>query len=57
VSRVWPILNRDIIIIISSWRDVQFEEDHGVGFFLIERSFVRGCVCQVLCYEEVMKER
>ena len=39
------------------WRDVRFEEDHGVGFFLIERSLVRGCVCQVLCHEEVMKER
>jgi len=55
VSRVWPILNRDTII--SSRRGVRFEEDHGVGFFLIEQSLVRGCVCQVLCHEEVMKER
>ena len=52
MSPVWPILNRNIII-----RDVRFEEDHEVGFFLIERSLVRGCVCQVLCHEEVMKER
>ena len=55
MSRVWPILNRDKIIF--SWRDVRFEEDHGVGVFLIERSLVRGCICQVLCHEEVMKER
>ena len=47
---MWPILNRDVII--SSWRDVRFEEDHGVGFFLIEWSSVRGYVCQVLCHEE-----
>ena len=26
-------------------------------FFLIEWSLVRGCVCPVLCHEEVMKER
>jgi len=31
VSRMRPILNRDIII--SSWRDVRFEEDQGVGVF------------------------
>jgi len=55
VTRVWPILNRDTII--SSRRDVRFEEDYGVGVSLIERSLVRGCVCQVLCHEEVMKER
>jgi len=36
-------------IIISSWRDLRFEEDHGFGVFLIERNLVRGCVCQVLC--------
>ena len=39
MSWVWPTLNRDIII--SSWRDVRFEEDHGVRVFLIERSSVR----------------
>ena len=56
MSRVWPILNRDTRI-ISSWRDVQFEKDHEVGVFSIERSLVGGYVSQVLCYEEVMKER
>jgi len=43
VSEVWPIRNRDLII--SSWRDIRFEEDHGVGVFLIKRILVRGCVC------------
>jgi len=51
VSRVWLILSRDTII--SSWLDVRFEENHGVGVFLVERSLVRGSVCQVLCHEEV----
>jgi len=55
VSRVWPILNR--VLIISSWRHIRFEQDYGVGVFLIERSLARGCVCQVLCHEEMMKER
>jgi len=55
VSLVCPILNRNIIIPL--WRDGRFEEDHGVGVFLTERSLVRGCVCQVLCHEEGMKER
>jgi len=52
VCQVWPIFSRDTII--SPWRDVRFEEDHGIGFFLNERSLVRGCVCQVLCLEEVI---
>ena len=50
VSRVWLILYRDTII--SWWRDVRLKEDHGIGVFLIERSLVRDCVCQVLCHEE-----
>ena len=40
MSRVGPNLNRDIII--SSWRDVRFEEDHGVVVFLTEPSLIRG---------------
>ena len=36
MRRVWPIRNRDMIIF--SCRDERFEEDHGVGLFLIERS-------------------
>ena len=55
MSQVWPILNRDTII--SSWRDVRFEKNHGVGVFLIERSLVTGYVCKVLCHKEVMNER
>ena len=50
MRRVWPIRNRDMII--SSCRDEQFEGGHGVRVFLTERSLVRGCVYQMLCYDE-----
>ena len=55
MRRVWPIRNRDMIV--SSCRDERFEEDHGVGVFLIERSLLRGCEHHMLCHDVLMNER